>query len=489
MKAKRVILLLVLSFLIGFISLNSVYAISLDEDVINDNSTIVKIVSDKAIIMGSLTGDLVAENVWDSFNLEALSEYGISGVTVMDNEESLEYDALVKSDQLLILTGDNDQEYSYTIVVVGDLNSDGVVNEDDVDLLIDEILLSEEDDEEEEVNVSTDINGDGNIYVDDVTHMTYSIDKGSWGIGQVELEDILSSLNADDVVYVDDTVEVIYKISGFNVGTFKGISGLLTYDKSLLELDSIFVNSIYGYLNSDGKFLYVFDDSLEGDTLITFSFKVTSRGEGSTTVSLSDLKAAIDGVSIELDQESLDKGMQIEEYGKGGDVESSEEETTSEEVVTTPSLISYVTPTNNSYSSYVMDYVSLSGNNFIKSLEIKNYKIDFDMETLDYEITVGNNVDSLDLTVILDDEKATYSVIGNENFKTGKNMVTIEVKAEDGSVRNYVITVNKKGIPYKKNKDNNTLKYVSAGLIVLVIAGLVYVIFKDDDEENKGSKK
>ena len=40
---------------------------------------------------------------------------------------------------------------------------------------------------------------------------------------------------------------------------------------------------------------------------------------------------------------------------------------------------------------------------------------------------------------------------------------------------------------------NNISKYIIIGLIVLIIAGLVYVIFKDDEEDledgNKDSKK
>ena len=144
-----------------------------------------------------------------------------------------------------------------------------------------------------------------------------------------------------------------------------------------------------------------------------------------------------------------------------------------------------------SYSTnYVTSYVSLSSNNYIRSLEIKNQKINFDKEVLEYSITVGNKVKSLDMTIVLDDENASYEVFGNDSFKTGKNVVTIKVTAEDGSVRNYIINVIKKGESPVKEKDNNNIsKYVIIGLIVLIIGGLVYIIFKDDDEDEKSSKK
>ena len=90
------------------------------------------------------------------------------------------------------------------------------------------------------------------------------------------------------------------------------------------------------------------------------------------------------------------------------------------------------------------------------------------------------------MTIILDDESASYEVLGNENFKTGKNVVTIRVTAEDGSVRDYVINVTKKkATVVTPEKESNVSKYVIAGLIVLIIGGLVYVIFKDDEEDEK----
>ena len=52
----------------------------------------------------------------------------------------------------------------------------------------------------------------------------------------------------------------------------------------------------------------------------------------------------------------------------------------------------------------------------------------------------------------------------------------------------YIINVNKKGTAVSKEKTNDTSKIVIITLIGLIIAGLVYVIFKDDEEEKKKSK-
>lgn len=502
MKFRKNFILLVLIVFSSFLFVSNVYALdeevndntneqtsTLDDSVLSDNISNIKFISGDAITMGSLVESLTVDSLLSGVSSEFMEQYNISSVEVKNGDSVLSNEDTVLSEMTLLFTLGDDSTISYVVKVVGDLNADGIVNNDDVDLLIDSILTLEDEstDEEDEVDVKEDINQDSDVSVVDVTHMTYSVNKGNWGIGQVELQDIVSSLNADDIIYVDDTVEVIYKISGLNVGIFKGISGNLTYDKSLLELDSIFVDCVYGYINDDGKFLYVFDDSVDDEILITFSFKVNSRGDGNTTVSLEELKAAVDGVEATLDAESLSKGMQIDQYGKGGDEEETEEASPEPEVVATP----VVAPTYNYETNYTYSYVSLSSNNYIRSLEIKNQNINFDKDILEYFITVGNNVDSLDLTVILDDSTASYEVFGNENFKTGKNVVTIRVTAEDGSVREYIINVTKKGAPVTTEKENNYSKYVIIGLIVLIIAGLVYVIFKDDedDEENKDSKK
>lgn len=484
MKFGKNFMLLILVVFASFLFVSNVYAEgetnSLDENVLNDNISNINFVSGNAIVMGNLTENLAVNSILADISSEFMEQYSISSVEVKNGDSVLTNEDIVLSDYSLLFTLEDGSTSLYTIKVVGDLNLDGIVNNDDLDILIDNILS-----EDHESDVTEDIDQDSDVSVVDVTHLAYSVNKGNWGIGQVDFQDIVSSLEADDIIYVDDTIEVVYKITGLNVGIFKGISGVLTYDKSLLELDTIFIDCAYGYMDDNGKFLYVFDDSVGDEISITFSFIVNDRGDGSTTVSLDELKASVDGVLASLDEESLSKDMQIDQYGKGGDEEEEgETETETEpETVVTP----VVNPTYNYETNYANTYVSLSSNNYIRSLEIKNQNINFDKDILDYSITVGNNVNSLDLTIILDDDTASYEVLGNENFKTGKNLVVIKVTAEDGSVREYKITVNKKGAAVTEEEGNNYSKYIIIGLIVLIIAGLVYVIFKDDEDE-KDSK-
>lgn len=83
-----------------------------------------------------------------------------------------------------------------------------------------------------------------------------------------------------------------------------------------------------------------------------------------------------------------------------------------------------------------------SSNNFITNLQgFGNLNEPFDKNVTHYTTTVGKEVKDLSLQVTLEDEGATYRIIGADNLKPGLNKVIIEVTASNGDVRQYVIDV------------------------------------------------
>jgi len=74
-----------------------------------------------------------------------------------------------------------------------------------------------------------------------------------------------------------------------------------------------------------------------------------------------------------------------------------------------------------------------SSNNYLKTLitTVGNFDKEFDKLENEYEITVPSNVTNLPLTVQTEDKTATYKIIKNSNFVTGKNIVIIRVTAEN----------------------------------------------------------
>ena len=66
---------------------------------------------------------------------------------------------------------------------------------------------------------------------------------------------------------------------------------------------------------------------------------------------------------------------------------------------------------------------------------------EFNKDVKEYKLTVPNEVTTVNVAATTTDKKANYVVTGNAELKEGENIVTIAVKAEDGSTTDYVIKV------------------------------------------------
>ena len=92
-----------------------------------------------------------------------------------------------------------------------------------------------------------------------------------------------------------------------------------------------------------------------------------------------------------------------------------------------------------------------SPENYLKSLNVnrEGLKPNFSKYINDYTLTVGSDVDKLDLGYSVAHSKAKVTVTGNSNFVIGNNTVTITVTAENGYRRVYKILVTKAEEPKK----------------------------------------
>lgn len=82
----------------------------------------------------------------------------------------------------------------------------------------------------------------------------------------------------------------------------------------------------------------------------------------------------------------------------------------------------------------------------LSKLEIKNQTLSpkFDVETYEYTIGLKEDISSLEIEAVANNENATVEIIGNENLKDGENVITILVtNAETEEVATYQIIVNK----------------------------------------------
>lgn len=144
--------------------------------------------------------------------------------------------------------------------------------------------------------------------------------------------------------------------------------------------------------------------------------------------------------------------------------------------------------------------VQKSSNNYLKSLQIENYEINFDKTKNDYEITVAKDINELNLKVELEDSKATYKVIGADNLEKNNNKVLVEVTAENGDKNTYTINIkreedsnaiiedevtSKKKKTFKLKKKHIIIASVIGGIALLLVIIIKMVIHKKDRKLEK----
>ena len=84
-----------------------------------------------------------------------------------------------------------------------------------------------------------------------------------------------------------------------------------------------------------------------------------------------------------------------------------------------------------------------SPNNKLSGLSVTGYALTptFSMDTESYDIIVNPSVDKIEVKASAIDSKATIGGVGTISLQSGNNTVSVEVKAENGSVRTYKLNV------------------------------------------------
>ena len=98
-----------------------------------------------------------------------------------------------------------------------------------------------------------------------------------------------------------------------------------------------------------------------------------------------------------------------------------------------------------------------SSNNYLKSLNVSSGDFEFNKKTQNYSFTVQNEVTSIKVFAVAEDEKSKVSGAQTYNLKEGLNKINIVVTAENKQTRTYTLQVTR--IVKNINKEvNNKLK-------------------------------
>lgn len=427
------------------------------------------------------------------------------------------------------------EELVYDFVVYGDVDG-GYVEISDLSALIDKVLnndLSYYD------KYNFDFNYDEEIDIFDISLLGLDIYSKEYTESDiVPTAEITPVIESDkDELYIGEAFEVLVSFEGFDDDNYiNAIEGYVNYDTENLRLDKIECLDEYFVGNSlNNRFIYASDYTFS-DTTSFIKLTFTGLTEGTHKVSLTNMNLIADGVKLTTNNSNelninvkrvlhTDASLKsltssVGYFNKTFDsevleytlyVDSSVNSVTlsgevNDEYATTDGFKTYtlygdttrisinVTAEDGTVRTYKVSVVKLykSSNNNLKSLVIEGYEIDFDKDVLEYEITVDSDVDSLDITALVEDYGAWAKIEGNENFQEGKNIVTITVYAEDGSIKTYKLIVNKEAEKEltvieddEEEKSNiNTEKIVIIILIILVVIGLLYLIFKKDEDDD-----
>lgn len=195
----------------------------------------------------------------------------------------------------------------------------------------------------------------------------------------------------------------------------------------------------------------------KSEVTIGETFTVTiSAGNGAGRIDVSATNATLSSTGDFLDNSSITitvtptatGTVTVTASGSLADYTTEQEENFSKSVSVnvkekvTPPVTSQEPETPNTTTT-PQEQETKSSNANLKSMTISQEGLTptFNKSTTDYVLTVGNDVESIQIDATPEDSKAKVTVSGNTDLVEGENTVKIVVKAEDGSTKTYNITV------------------------------------------------
>ena len=222
------------------------------------------------------------------------------------------------------------------------------------------------------------------------------------------------NLSGKSDVYVGENVEITLSINNLNdIGIGIGsLGGVINYDKNYLEYVSHKSNLSaisLSFVPTSGKFAGMGNGNYitNSTNLISVTFKTKQIGRTTVSISGTSIASGVNSDSVSVNHPS--KSINI---------------------------------TNPPSSNTNLSSLSASGTN---------------ISTGNLTANVGKDVTSTTINATAEDSKASVSGTGTKSLNYGKNTFTVTVKAENGTTKNYTITINRED-PRSNNANLSSLK-------------------------------
>jgi len=122
---------------------------------------------------------------------------------------------------------------------------------------------------------------------------------------------------------------------------------------------------------------------------------------------------------------------------------------------------------------------TLSNNAKLKSLSVLGQDLNFNPNQNSYQFTVNNGTKALSVLAETDCQDARVNILGADDISYGRNIVMVEVVAEDGTIVYYQLLVNKESEP-----DHFLTMMLIISLFVWIITVLVFLIRASRDKKH-----
>lgn len=263
-----------------------------------------------------------------------------------------------------------------------------------------------------------------------------------------------------------------------NVTEYTAIStySSITVDATLQDSNASFVNKFgprkVNLKSGVNNVLIKVKSSLGNEK--TYTIKVTYNGKssnGKVTANLKSLK--LNSGNLTFDKDITEYRMYVPRSLEKLEIEAEAEDPNADIKIENPEKLEIgdnkvtitVTASNGTTKVYTLNIIkketnSVSTNNYLRSLKITGYDIDFKRDTLEYKIKLGNKT-YLNINAVAEDSNAEVT-IDNTKYLTKDSIINVMVRAEDGSARIYKIYLNK--------------SVLSVGTIILIIIGSLVVL-------------
>lgn len=279
----------------------------------------------------------------------------------------------------------------------------------------------------------------------------------------------------------------------------------LEFDDTILDITAISSKYYDSLVFKDGGKYYVYSqtDGKTGgkcaDNLLncenyyaTLTFKVKKAPSTSTTIKLNELDIATFKIDYSAESYTADnlkeatyktvKTLPIAlnkstETASSNSIASSSKPTINNQTISSAKNKS----SSSSSNSSTKPTTEKSANKYLKSLTIKDYKLDFKKDKFTYKLTLPEKVNSLNVIVEVEDTKSKYVITGADNLKENSDKVKIKVTAENGESVTYNIlierkeTINEEEISKGITNKLNTVVYIVVGIVIFIIVIAIIV--------------